>query len=300
MGGDAQLRAMRLAAQQHGVVRRSQALQCGLTERQVRYRVMCGHWEELFPWVYRVEGSAPTWHQRLKAVSLWAAYGFALSHRTAAVLHGFDRYRGEPVELSVTRDLRSSAAQVHRVGCLATVDLCLVNGLRVTSVTRTLLDLASNGPEHSVRAACDQALARKWTSLDKLDAALEQSAWHRGTCFLRRLLRQYQGGDGPSESELEARVLELFEAAGLPRPLRQRRVMVGNRVRRLDFTVPGTPIVVEADGYAHHSSPTAFEEDRVRNNALTARGYRVLHWTWAAVHARPDELVTELCRAMGR
>ena len=298
MVGEAELRAMRLAAHQQGVLRRDQALACGVGVWQLRGRVAHQRWVELFPEVYRVEGAPPTWRQRLTAASLWAARGFALSHHTAGRLHGFTRCRGEAVELTATRDLRFPAATVHRVQTLPVDELALVDGLRATSVTRTLLDLAAVDPERDVRACVDQALSRKWTSLDRLERALARVPHQRGVRFLRRLVDEYSGGEGPTESELEARVLELFEAAGLPRPHTQRRVMAGNRLRRLDFALPGTPLVIEADGYAHHSSPTAFEEDRARNNALTARGYRVLHWTWAAVNERPDQLVAQLCAAM--
>ncbi len=298
MGGEAQLRALRLAARQHGVVRRDQALGCGLSESQVRHRVERGLWVPLFPRVYRVEGAARGWHQDLAAASLWAERGFGLSHRTAAAMHGFHRYPRGPVELTVTRDLRSTTATVYQVPFFERGELCLVDGFRVTSPTRTLIDLAALDAERDVRASVDQALARKWTSLEQLARAIDRAPHHRGIRFLRKLVDEYSGGAGPTESELEARVLELFEAAGLPRPHTQRSVRAGNRLRRLDFVLPGTPIVVEADGYAYHASPAAFEEDRVRNNALTARGYRVLHWTWSSVRDRPDELVAELCRAL--
>ncbi len=271
---------------------------CGLTERQVDHRLGTGAWEALHPRVYRVEGAPSTWHQRLKAVMLWVRHGAALSHRTAAVLHRFSRYRGEPVELTATRNLRNTSAEVHRVPVLDPRELSLVDGFKVTTPTRTLIDLAAAEPEDDVRASVDQALSRKWTTLEKLESAVASAPYHRGVRFLRQLVHEYLGGDGPSESELETLVLELFAAAGLPRPHRQRAVRVGNRVRRLDFALPGTPLVVEADGYAYHSSPRAFEEDRVRNNALTARGYRVLHWTWAAVRDRPDELVAQLARML--
>ncbi len=299
MGGDSELKALCLAARQQGVLRRDQAIACGLNPGQLWRRLQTGRWVCLMPGVYRVEGAPETWHQRLKAASLWAFREFALSHRTAAALLGFSRYREGPIELSVTRELRAAAGvTVHRVESLTPRALSSVLGLRVTSPTRTLLDLAAAEPEADVRASVDQALSRKWTTLHKLEAALTAAGRRRGMRLLRALLEDYLGGDGPSESELESRVVELFEAAGLPRPERQRTVRAGHRLRRLDFRLRGTPLVVEADGYAHHSSPAAFESDRARNNALTAQGFRVLHWTWAAVCERPDELIAELCRAL--
>ena len=118
--------------------------------------------------------------------------------------------------------------------------------------------------------------------------------------MLRDLLSDYQAGEAPTESELEARVFELLSAEGLPRPYKQRSVIAGGRVRRLDFHFPGTPVVIEADGYSYHSSREMFERDRERNNALAARGLRVLHWSWAALRDRPEELVAQLKALLSR
>jgi very-short-patch-repair endonuclease len=224
-----------------------------------------------------------------------------VSHAAAAALHGFDRYRPGPLELTVTRHLRPPrGVKLHRVESLSSKELATVQGICVTSPTRTLLDLAAVDTEPMVHAAVDQALRRKWTTLEKLDVATERAAGRRGVAFLRELVKRYRGGDGPSESELEARVRELLEDEGLPRPETQRVVKVGGRVRRIDFRFPGTRVLIEADGYAHHSSPDAFEKDRDRNNALIARGFVVLHWTWAMLRDQPEVLLAQLRATLGR
>lgn len=107
--------------------------------------------------------------------------------------------------------------------------------------------------------------------------------------------------DAPTTgSELEARVRELLEQAGLAQVERQRRVVIAGRVRRLDFRVAGTQVIIEADGYAWHSTPEDFERDRARDNALIARGFRVLRWTWAAVRDGPDVLLMQLHETLRR
>ncbi|MDP3503840.1 MAG: DUF559 domain-containing protein [Myxococcales bacterium] len=72
----------------------------------------------------------------------------------------------------------------------------------------------------------------------------------------------------------------------------------GDDDARLDFRFEGTNVVIEADGFAWHVNPVSFEKDRQRANALAARGFVVLHWTWAALEDRPDVLVAELQRAL--
>ena len=298
---DGELECLGLAARQLGVVSRDQALRW-LSPQQVARRVASRAWESFLPRVYRIEGTPRTWLQKLKALSLWAGRGYAFSHETAAGLHCFDRFVEGPLVVSVTRHLSPpqwawGEVELHRVSSLGSADLETVQGLRTTSATRTLIDLAAVATDDDLRAAVDQALQRKWTSVERLALALEPrrgACGKRGVTSLRGLVRRYQGGDGPSESELEARIFELLLASGLPMPVRQRVIRVAGGVRRIDFLFEDFGVVLEADGYAYHSSAIAFEKDRQRYNSLTARDFKVLQWTWEAIHERADQLMREL------
>lgn len=294
-------RCLQLAARQHGVISRAQARELGMSDRRVSRYLAGGRWTRLFASVYRVTGAPPTWRQQLKAASLWAGHGFAISHASAAALHGFERFEEGPVELSCLRVLvpESPSVVVRQVGSLAPKDLTSVEGFRVTSVARTLVDLGATGDRPMLRATIDEALRRRQTTIERLQVAAARAAHRRGIGLFRALLEEHLGGAAPTESELEARVAELLDSAGLPRPIRQQTLRVGDRVRRMDFRLSGTPVVIEADGYAYHSSLRVFESDRARNNELTARGLRVLHWTWAGVRDRPEELLAELCQTLG-
>lgn len=279
----------RLAAEQHGVVTRAQALASRITKRRLQYRLDLGLWKELCPKVYRLPGTADTWLQRLTAAKLWAQRDYAFSHRCAAALWGLDRFKKEVVELTTARRLRSvEKAIVHNVGSLAATDIAFVNGFRVTTMTRTLADLAENEAFNDVRASVDQALRRKWTTLDALEMASRRD--RPGMTALRSLVLHYLNGGKPAESELEARVYELFEASGLPWPVKQEEIKVGDRVCRVDFHVPGTRLIVEADGQAFHGGD-AFDTDRIRDIVLESNGYIVQRWTWKAVDEQPALLV---------
>jgi very-short-patch-repair endonuclease len=296
--GEAEVECLRQAARQWGVLRRDQAL-AWLSPDQLQRRLAAKMWEPLFPRVFRVEGAPRSWRQDLKALCLWAGADYALSHRTAAALHGFRRFAEGALELSAPRHLSlPPPVRLHQVNPFGSRDLETLQGFRVTSVTRTLLDLAAVVSEADLRATVDEALQRKRTSVERLAIALAEVQRGRGTVFLRKLVHEYQGGDGPCESELEARVFELIDASSLPRPQRQRAITVAGRLRRLDFCYPKQGVIVEADGYAFHSSPLAFEKDRQRANSLALRGFLVLQWTWKALQSRPRELLSELKAAL--
>lgn len=291
-------RVLRVAARQQGVVSRAQVLGEGMTRRQVDGRLQRGAWVRLRPGVYRVEGSPRGWLQHVTATVLWAGGGAALSHQTAAALWGLARFgEAEPIHVTVGCFLPPPPTVATHQSRLSSSEIVVRRGLRVTSLLRTVLDLAATEPESDVEAALDSALARKQTTPEELRRFVDRHGGERGVALLRRLLERYEGGDGPSESELESRVLEVIESAGLPRPVRQQSVRVGGRTRRLDFRFAGTNVVIEADGFAWHSNPVSFEKDRQRANALAARGFVVLHWTWAALEERPEVLVSELLRA---
>lgn len=291
----ADTRCLRLAARQLGVLTRAQARERGLSNRAVTRRVERGLWESLYPSVFRVEGSTPTWRQRLMAALLWAGRGAALSHRTAAGLHGFARFREGPIELSATFKLHSvPLAKVHLVGELSWQELCWSGPLTLTKPTRTLVDLSATEGAATLRASVDEALRRRWTTLERLQVAVSKAAFRHGVPALRDIVTQLAGGDAPLESELEARVAEVLANAGFPRPIKQKVIAIGSTVFRIDFLIPGTRVVIEADGYAYHSGFQTFERQRERHRVLIARGFVVLPWTWDSVKRHPEQLVRQL------
>ena len=290
---------LRLAARQNGVVSRAQVLAEGVTARQIDRRRERRHWVSVFPGVYRIEGAPLTWMQQANAAALWVGEGGALCHRTAAALWGLPRFAAAgPIHVNHPTYLPPPEGVVTHQLALTPRDVVHHLGLRVTTLSRTLLDLAATEASHDVRAAVDFVLARKRLSLDEFRALVIRSKGRRGVRLLRSLLRALEGGDGPTESELEARVMELIDTEELPRPLRQSSLRVAGRWRRLDFRFPGTNVVIEADGFAWHANPISFEKDRERANALAARGFVVLHWTWQALNERRTTLISELHRAL--
>ena len=284
-----------VAARQHGLLSRAQAIACGLSPDQIERRVRSGQWQRVCPRVYRLQGTPNTWLQQLHTAALWAGTAGALSHGAAAGLWGFSRFEGAPPEVTITSHTRPPAkVRVHQVPLLPGADVVLLRGLRVTSRLRTLLDLAGTCDPLTTRACVDEAMRRRWTTAEQLSRLVERSPHTRGVELLRSLVREYEGGDGPTESELELRIYELLDSEGLPRPMKQRPVMAGGRLRRLDFFFPSTPIVLEADGFAWHATLDAFERERARHNALTMKGLVVIRWTWRAITDEPEKCAAQL------
>ncbi len=286
------------AGEQCGLVTRKSAM-AFLSARQLRTRLETGAWVRVLPSIYRVVGAPVTWRQNLEALLLWAGEGAVLSHRTAAALHGFKSFKEGPLELTTPKRLCTPGeVHVHYASAIAKCDRTEVDGLCVTNATRTLVDLASTHDGYTMRAVFDQALREKKTTLELLADATKRSKNRPGVIDVRELLVEFSGENGPTESALEQLCLEVIEAAGLPKPRLQWALIAGRKRRRLDLFFDKHGVVVEADGYASHSGIEAFEDDRERNNSLIIMNLRVLHWTWRALHERPEELIAQLYAAL--
>ncbi|HEY1087719.1 MAG TPA: DUF559 domain-containing protein [Archangium sp.] len=295
------MKCLQAAAAQDGLITRKQARKL-LSERQLQWRLQTKAWVTVLPKVYRIEGAPPGWRQNLRALSLWAKTNFALSHRTAARLHGLDHFEeAKELELIVVKHRETDFATVHRVKALTKAEKTDTDdGFTVTSMARTIIDLASlkSVDTKTLKASVNQALRQKKVTLDQVDVVLARVKGLRGCPRIRTLVHELRGGDGVLESELEEIVDDVIEMAGLPKPEKQHVVKVRGRVRRIDFLYRAQRVIIEAEGYAWHSDVISFEKDRQRRNSLTAAGYVVLQWTWAALQDRPEQLVDELVKLL--
>ena len=185
------------AGESQGLVTRDAALKF-LSEDQLQRRLGSGALVCVFPSVYRVVGAPETWRQSLEALLLWAGHGAVLSHRTAAALHGFEQFEEGPLDLTVIRKMRvPESVSVFRVDALLRSEIDCVDDLDVTSVTRTLIDLASRSDSQTLHAVFSQALREKKTTLEKLERAAARSGNRPGVIDVRALLHEFQGGGWP-------------------------------------------------------------------------------------------------------
>jgi very-short-patch-repair endonuclease len=219
-----------------------------------------------------------------------------LSHWTAAAISGMIRPTADgPVDVTGPRGLRGPRAGVrlHRSGRLHPDEVELRDGLRLTTPTRTLIDLASCLGPRDVEHVLARAERRQLVTPDALEADLARHARRSGVRLLRTLL-EASGGPALTRSEAEMRFLDLVRKSGMPRP-RSNSIVGGLEV---DFVWPSRRLVVEIDGFAHHRGRWAFERDRSRDCALTAAGFRVMRFTWRRLTLRSETVLAELAQAL--
>lgn len=296
----------RLALRQHGLFTDIQARANGATEKLVRHRVARRRWLRVLPGVLALLGVDPDDPVVAAHAAVLAAPRSVASHTTAAALLGVPGFRLRPADaLHVTvKDhdrRRRTPARVHRTLCLPSRHLRVVQGIACTSIARTLGDLPKLLSEPRCARVIDTSVARRLTNLRALHA-VHQEVHRRGRDgygVLGRILAERPIGHVVPESELEQRFLELVRDYGLPAPDRQ--VDLGDVERwigRVDFIYRGERLVIEVDGAAWHSGPSAEREDQLRDRALTSAGFRVHRFGWTAVTESPADVAATLRRLL--
>jgi very-short-patch-repair endonuclease len=286
-----------LAAAQELVFSRAQAAEAGAHESAIDRRLWAGRWlRTSVPAVYALPGWVPTWRSVLVAASL---KGAVPSHRAAAALWGLRE--GSHVEVTVQRGTN------HRLGPHVRVhqspldrrDRARVGGVPVTTVERTLVDLAAVAPEAAVENALESALRLRLTTVERVAGRLRELAapGRPGVAGLRAVLARR--GVGPAAgSDLETRVIRMLRAAGIPDPVRQHEVEVGGRRYKLDLAWPECRLGIELDGFESHGGRQAFSDDRARQNALVLAGWTLLRYSGDQVRDGAGGLVAEVVVAM--
>jgi very-short-patch-repair endonuclease len=277
----------RLASRAHGVVTRRQLLDAGLSTDQIDARVRKGSLLPQYRGVYRVGHTAASTEARYTAAVLACGPRAVLSGLAAAHLYSLIRGPAPPPEVTAPTERRVKGVRTRRCRRLSSQDVACFRGIPVTTIPRTLTELAERIAPADLGRACHEADVRYGTTPEHVEAALARRPLSPGAAKLRRILH----GDEPiSLSRLESRLHQLLRENGLPLPLTNRRV--GSY--RLDCRWEQPPLTVELDGYRYHRSRHAWEQDRRREREARARGDDFRRYTWGDVFEHPAQTLAEL------
>lgn len=228
------------------------------------------------------------------AAVLACGKGAALSHRSAAALWGIRPTARARIEVTVGGP-RSSRPEIEiHSAALAPDELAIVDGIPLTTVPRTLLDLAAVVGRAELERAVNQAEVLRLGDALALEDLVSRYPGRRGVAPLRAVLGSLGSGADVTRSELEDRFLSFLAAAQLPRPQVNVVLEVAGRSIEADCVWPAQRLVVELDGHATHATRAAYERDRARDRVLQAAGWRVVRVTWRQLHESPDALAADL------
>jgi len=277
-----------LARWQAGAISRQQLLDAGLSSQTIFRRVERGRWQQLYRGVYAVFTGPPLRETWLWAAVLRAGPGAALSHLTAAELHGLLDTPAETIFVTVPASRRVSIPGIV-VRTSGRIGGATQPGREPprTSVEETVLDLTQLSVAFD--DACGwitRACGRRLTTEERLRAALAVRGKMRWRAGLSDVLAA--AGDG-IHSVLEYRYLRDVERAhGLPRSRHQVRVLIDGRSAYRDAYYEEYRLAVELDGRLAHPDEERWR-DRHRDNKAGAEGIQTARYDWRDVYGHPCE-----------
>ncbi len=251
-------------------------------------------WQRVGSRLYRWSGSAGDPWNLIDAFRRDSPDSAVFVERTAAWMHRLDVNPANPVQVSLPQGCRLISREGLEIRHSdLTAETLEINGIRVTCIHRTLLDLCARSSPVEALVVLDMAVLARLTDHDALLGYAGAVRGRAGALRLRSLARIA----GPAESPMETRLRWLLVKARLPMPDVQSDLYdeAGNFLGRADLYYPQAHLVIEFDGGNHRDRLVS--DDR-RQNSLINAGYRILRFTSADVYGRPHGIVAEVRAAV--
>lgn len=291
-----------LASCQHGVASRRQLLDLGISARCVDGRIEKGRLLPVFPGgpaAYAVGHAALSLPGLATAAVIAAGPAAAISHWTLASLQGLIKTPRPLVHLTCPDARRPRRGLFIHRAVLPAADLAIVDGIPATTVARMVLDLSAEREPRVLRTLIKRAEFNDLLTADEIAAILTRYPRRRGRGTLARIAAGYALNAGPTLSPLEDDFLEFCGARAIPIPETNVPLRAGGRTYVVDCLWRNARLVVELDGRDAHGRRLAFEDDRARDRALVASGWRPVRVTSAQLRAGADALEAALRAALG-
>jgi len=286
-----------VATRQGGPIAHHQLVRLGVAPAVIQQWLRRGRLHRLYRSVYALGHQAITPKGRLVAALLACGPGAAISHQTCAWWCGF--WKPEPDLIDVTVPGRSRKGRpgirLHLVRTLDPRDITTRSGVLVTTPERTLLDLAETTTTQRLRLAIDEADRLGLWRPDRVKATLTGSPGRRGRKPLRVLLSDLDA-EPLLRSGLEALFTSLCDEQQLLRPIMNAEV----EGYEVDAFWPEYRLIVEVDSREFHLNGRAFEDDRLKDAELVARGYRVIRVTYRQLKQDPAGVARRIRGALAQ
>lgn len=291
---------MEFAARHHGLFRYEDAVMAHVTRNALDRLRDQGVVRLVGNGVYAVVGAPDTWRRQLLAAT-WRAGSMAwASHRSAAALWGLSPGRGVEVLVPMGTGARPFGVHVHKSRSLTGPDVDQRDGIPVTSIERTIIDLAAVVPMGRLARSLDHAVECELTNAERILRRLRvmPTKGRTGVSVLRILLAERTDLDPGDFNPFERMTAGLLRRSDLPEPVRQHRLDLHGSRYYLDFAFPEFKVAIECDGMLGHRSATSQAYDLARQNAILADGWKLRRFAWSAVRLQPGETLMTIRQAL--
>ena len=274
----------RLADRQFGHVTRRQLRNLAIPPRTI------GSWVENERLIKVHAGVYAVGHRQHTAIATAMAAVLAcgdqaiLSHDSAAALWGIRIWPRQP-EVSAPTEKRRPGIRTHRTTTLTRQDIRRHRNIRVTSPSRTILDIESRLTDRQLTRAINDLRLNKHLKATELDRLLNRST------RIRNLIDPTQN---PTRSELEDRFVAFCRKYGLPTP----KTNIRRWGLEIDALFEAEKVIVEIDGWNYHQDRQSFESDRERDTVAAEHGHLTVRLTGLRLDGQPAEEARRLHRIL--
>jgi predicted transcriptional regulator of viral defense system len=226
------------------------------------------------------------------------------SHHGAAIIHGLDTLGRHPPTVALTRPPGGTSSKTARPGiglhtaALPAGHVAVQRGVPVTSVARTVVDLARGSSFRAGVVVADSALRRRRASKAELQSILADCQRWPGIARARQVVAF---SDARAESVFESISRVTFRDQGLPPPDLQ--AWVGDEegvIGRVDFLWSAHRTIGEADGLSKYATPAQALVQLQRDALLRRAGFEVVHFTWDEITHVPAQVAASFWAAFER
>jgi very-short-patch-repair endonuclease len=285
-----------LAARQYGLVEWGQLEELGLGRGAIVARLRSGRLHRVYGGVYTVGHQVLSRQGRWMAAVLATGPAAVLSHCSAAALWMIRPNSRSVIDVTTPHKSRSWDGIKRHHKALPPDEVTVEEGIPVTSVPRTILDLAATEPLDVVENLIREMEFRQLWDRLSLPDLIERYPGRRGVRKVRAALERLEEDPvGRKRSKLEERFAPFLRLYRLPLPRFNDWILLLNGKRyQVDCHWPDLRQIVELDGWQTHRTKSAFREDRARDRRLTAAGYTVTHITWNQLDDEPEAIAADL------
>lgn len=291
-----------LGGRQYGAVSMAQAQALGIARTTLLRRAATEGWERPHPAVLLLPGSASGALRAHSAACLAVGGPVALARSSAAFLHGATSAAPDIVQLVVPHGRRApllGGVDVLRSRTIDWTQVVEVRGFAVTSMARTVLDLAAVLDPDALRALVIKARQRRKVRLEDVATLLDRLGTVSGAARLRLILQQLD--TELVDSVLERLVRQLLRRSGLqPHPHPYTLVLADGRTVHLDIAFPEYRVWIEVDGFTGHAEPADLDLSDRRQNAICALGWIPVRVTWLRYQNDKPGIVADVQHQIAR
>jgi hypothetical protein len=290
-------RVREVAGKQHGLMRRADFGDLGITRHEIDWRIKAGRMDVVHPGVYHLNSTPATWKTAVLAAVMAAGPDALASHRCAAVLWGFDAVYGRLIEVTVpyVESPEPTVVVLHRTRRRNPASV--LDSIPITTPERTLFDIAPILPARALEKAARSAVHLGLTTVEKIDFAVAVFGGRgvAGTRKMRAVVWAVANDQSGSVSEIDLK--HIIWEAPIPQPIQQLRILLRDKTHAYpDFSWPDLMKIIEVDGFGAHGTPEQLQSDLRRQNALLELGWQIRRFTATEIRDEPDRVRHEIVR----